>query len=199
MGDYLILDTETTALPKGSVQPYICQLAAVRFNRTGILDSFCELVDPEIPASKWDDEAIQVTNIGPDEVKNARPTIAVLSSFAEFVLGTGSLGAYNLPFDVDVIAAELQRNGLQHSFPWPPHHFDVATMAEAYMVVEQEDPGITTSKKGVKQPKLEEIYKHLMGHDMTGAHDAMEDVMATLHVFCKICDWSLGDAIHAPS
>ncbi len=186
---YCILDTETTDLAKGTVQPYICQIAAVKFTREANIGVFNSLVDPEIPANQWSKEAMEITGIGPEEVEDADPTMTVLYKFAKFMVGVDHLGAYNLPFDIAVISAELQRQGLEYRFPWAPMQYDVATIAESY-ISSRELVQAVTGKRGVKQPKLEEAFKFCFDQPMEDAHDALADVWATVRVYRHIMGWS---------
>ena len=42
-------------------------------------------------------------------------------------------------------------------------------------------------KYGYKYPKLEELYKYFFGCNFDGAHDAQEDIRATLRCYIQLC------------
>jgi len=99
---YTIFDVETTGL-----YPYsgdkICEIGAVRMERTGERTTFQALLDPQKEISK---EAFKVNGIT-GEMVAGKPTIdEVLPDFLDFIKGS-VLVAYNAGFDLGFLASAL--------------------------------------------------------------------------------------------
>ena len=103
---FCAFDTETTGLfPK---QDRIIELGAVKFDKTGVLDTFNTLVNPEIPLPPVCRQISHIT----DEMVSAAPKIAsVLPDFLRFSEGCILL-AHNALFDIRFTDEELKRSGL---------------------------------------------------------------------------------------
>ncbi|MBQ7157797.1 MAG: 3'-5' exonuclease [Treponema sp.] len=103
---FCAFDTETTGLfPK---QDRIIELGAVKFNKTGVLDTFNTLVNPEIPLPPV---CQQVSHITDDMVRDAPKIASVLLDFLRFSEGC-ILVAHNALFDIKFTDEELKRCGL---------------------------------------------------------------------------------------
>lgn len=174
-------DLETTGLLNAHRDlPGIIQIAAAKYNNNfKLLDTFNMAVDPEINANDWEKGAIRTTGVGPDQIRD-RPTLfTVLPLFAQFMVGTKILAGYNiLGFDDIVLDKNLKRYAFDRSFPWPPKRLDVMYVATQHFN--------QSGKRGVKRPKLEEIYKETTDKTLDDAHDALADVKATAEVCWKI-------------
>jgi DNA polymerase-3 subunit epsilon len=185
----LFLDLETSGLPTPSPewlgQPGIVQIGAVKVwegcdgdtsGAHGEADSFYTNVNPE--GVKWSDEAIKVHGITPDAVADAPTFFEIGPALANFALGCRAWGGYNTKFDRDVLWHQLNRYGLERNFPWPPEEIDVMKLAEREMEIQ--------GKRGMKRPKLSEAYQFFVGMPLSGAHDALADIRATVEVWRKI-------------
>lgn len=201
----LFLDTETTGLtnasPEWLAQPGIVQIGAVKIAETwseceqyddlllaerhiawtdkgGEVASLNILVNPE--GVKWSDEAIKTHGITPDKVADAATFFEVGPLLGRFALGCRVWAGYNTRFDRDVLWHQLNRYGLERSFPWPPEELDVMKLAAREMEMQ--------GKRGMKRPKLSEVYQFFMGKPLEGAHDALADIRATVDVWRKCCE-----------
>lgn len=166
------IDLETTGLPIKGARPGIVQIAATKFDmpETSASQHFQVMLDPELPPSEvWHPKAIAVTGIGPEEVKGCPTFFEVLPSFAKFVMGCDTWVGYNTPFDIQILQMSLERYGFTTNFSWPFHELDVMPMAKAAM-------GVT------KGYKLIDAYEFVTGKTLDGAHDAMNDVTATIAI-----------------
>ena len=178
-----VYDLETTGLPKpGETRtPGIIQVAALKYDFDGNeIGSFNERVNPELLPNEWEDGAIKVTGIGPNNVQKEWPSFfSVARKFAHFVEGSKVLCGYNIiGFDDGILFNQLCRYGYEKHFPWPIRRIDVMDVSKAYNTM--------VGKKGNKRPKLTEIYEQLFQEKMQNAHDALADVRGTARVLFKI-------------
>lgn len=179
----VVYDLETTGLlnPARSDLPGIIQIGAVKYDADGNeLAVFNERVNPELPTGDWEEGAIKVTGIGPNDVGSDWPSFfAVFPRFADFVHGAKVLSGYNiLGYDDDVLYNNLVRYGFEKHFPWPRIRLDVMNLAKAHHNAQ--------GKRGNKRPRLGEIYKELFGEELEGWHDALADVRGTARVGFEI-------------
>lgn len=180
-GKLFMLDTETTDLVKEGVtdfldQPGICQIGIVILDeKFKEIDSFQSLVNPE--KSKWSEGAMKVHGITPDRVKDAPTYFALHDQIADMAEGCSTWSGYNTKFDKDVLWFQLLRYGFERSFPWPRYDLDVMKLASEKMAMQ--------GKRGLKRPKLIEIYEHLFNESFD-AHDALEDIRATARVLKEL-------------
>lgn len=193
----LFLDFETTGLTNNSSdwmsQPGIVQVGAVKivtasdfpddpvyFNalneRGQEAGSFYTLVNPEI--NKWEDKAIETHGITPAMVADAPTFFEIGPALARFALGCEAWGGYNTKFDRDVLWHQLNKYGLERSFPWPLEEIDVMKLAGRAMELQ--------GKRGTKNPKLTEAYQYFTDMLLSGAHDALADIRATVEVWRRV-------------
>lgn len=103
---FVAFDLETTGLTP--VVDRIVEIGAVRFRAGDVLDTFQELVDPEIPISP----AATATNGITDDMVKGQPTIEqVLPRFIDF-LGEDIPIAHHAPFDVGFLSYDISRLNL---------------------------------------------------------------------------------------
>lgn len=177
-----VIDFETTGMlksnPRFEFQPCITQIGLIVVDENfNVLEQYSTLINPDVDEKHWEATAIEVTGIGPEEVKDAPTFFLAFSDFATCVLGCDTWAGYNCSFDQKVLWWQLQRTGLECHFPWPPRVVDVMQLASRKCQMQ--------GKQGVKNPKLSEAYELLTGSKFTGAHDALEDVGATIEVWKK--------------
>lgn len=180
----VVIDFETTGLVEASTdwmrQPSIVQIGAAlveeRFNNgnggLSLIDSFQSLVNPErtIP-----EEVVKIHGINNEKVKDAPTLFGIFPKFAEFVKGADMWVGYNSKYDRDVLWYQLQRYGFERNFPWPLKEVDVMKLASNNLSGQ--------GKQGVKRWKLVDAYFEAFGRRFEGAHDAMNDVIATAELF----------------
>jgi DNA polymerase-3 subunit epsilon len=178
----LVLDTETTGLLKAGTRdfveaPGICQIGALVMQPMGddqweaweTVRSLDLLINPEKP--NWEDDAIKTHGITPEKVKDAPTFFEAFDQIAEIARGCTYWAGYNIDFDRDILAFQLQRYGFERSFPWPRHTYDVLKVAAKKLDMQ--------GKRGQKWPTLQEAYEGVFGEQFSGAHNAFADVQAT--------------------
>lgn len=158
--DLCFLDIESTGLHV--IRDRIVQLAIIKFPAGGgePLER-CELINPGIPISE---EAMQVHGITPEMVRN-KPGFAQLAADLYRFIGDADLGGYNSNrFDIPLLMEEFGRAGFQ---------FDLRNrrMIDVQRIFYKMEP--RTLKAAVR---------FYCDRDFEEAHDALEDVRATIDV-----------------
>lgn len=100
---FVAFDTETTGLSSHNCR--IIEIGAVKFNSSGILDTFNTLINPETPIPP---ELVQLTHISDDMVKDQPVIKDILPGFCKFIEGSIIIG-HNAHFDLRFLQAELER------------------------------------------------------------------------------------------
>ncbi|MBT4540172.1 3'-5' exonuclease [Candidatus Woesearchaeota archaeon] len=165
MGEYVVLDLETTGLSKKRHR--ITEIAAVRVKKNKVVDEFQCLVNPEQRIPSFITRLTGITN---DMVKTAEPINKVLPEFIEF-LGNSPIIAHNASFDYGFIEHNAKK------------HLDVCI----------ENPRLCTRKLAnrllpeLPSKRLGCICEHFEIINQQ-AHRAMSDVLATTEVFYKFLD-----------
>ena len=184
---YLVIDCETTGLPKNRNAPIrdlnnwprVIQIAWAFYDetRTATETTAC-LIRPEgfvIP-----DDAQRIHHITTDRaLSEGKDIVEALRALTLVAAKAGVLVAHNLDFDVNVISAEYLRSGLAPPFGGKKRVCVMRQSAEFYGVA---------GKYGFKWPKLSQLHQKLFGSDFEEAHDAGADVSA-----CARCFFALKD------
>lgn len=161
---YFACDFETTGLLKPSAaplekQPHIVQFGVILFDSQWREISWhCELVKPTV---KIPEEAINVHHITDEMVETAFPFAAHVDALLDMQKGRIWVG-HNTPFDQGVLYHEARR--VKRKFI-PGPSLDLMTYCEA---------------KWGKRRKLTDIHQDLFGCPFEGAHDALNDLRATV-------------------
>ncbi len=101
--DYCVIDIETTGL--SSDWDSIIEIAAQKFHKGELTDTFVSLVRPENFSNSnqfLDDFIVNLTGITDEMLSNARPTALVLSDFYSFI-GDCVLVGHNVNFDINFL------------------------------------------------------------------------------------------------
>ncbi len=184
---YLFFDTETNGLPKSeivngnkrTVYPRVIQLAWLLLDdELDEIASFCELIYPDgwsIPTDKfWIDN-------GYSTEKNSLygvPMRLALQMFANAIDKCHTMVAHNIAFDSPVLASEFHRYGISAT--------NKTSTKICTMKATTEYCAIPSNRGGFKWPKLIELHEKLFGVGFDGAHDALEDVKATVRCFIEL-------------
>lgn len=106
-----------------------------------------------------------------------------LMSEADLIVG------HNLKYDMGIAEVLFARSGLGDL----PVVGTFCTMEKCTDIVRcpPTERMLRAGRRGYKQPKLIEAYRHFFGEDFVGAHDAMADVNATLRVFMHMYERGL--------
>lgn len=183
---YLFFDTETNGRPLSNKAPItqldnwprIIQLAWALYDKDGVLlQSFESLIKPNewvVPNEKfWIDNGFSTALC---ELEG-RPIYSVLDEFCTAIQSCEVLIAHNIDFDYPITAAEMIRANLRANKI--PSKFCTMKASENICKI----PGLYGK---FKWPKLQELHVHLFGTEFIGAHDALDDVMATAKCFFEM-------------
>jgi DNA polymerase III epsilon subunit-like protein len=186
---HLIMDTESTGLPKNwkaplsdsNNWPRLVQLSWIMSNGLD-RQEFNFIIKPNgfiIPA-----EASAIHGISQEQAEREGVDLAfALAIFRACVNVADKIVAHNISFDRAIVGAEYYRMGLGQSFEKRLEDKELfCTMLKSTELV-----GITGAHAGQKKwPKLIELYQHLFKETFDGAHNSLMDTRA-----CERCYFSL--------
>ena len=111
-------------------------------------------------------------------------TKGVLSVFARLASMADYAVAHNIMFDLQMIALEIERNGIILDLPKKY----ACTMEESrdILKIPPTPKMVAAGFDKYKSPNLQESYRHFFGREFEGAHDAMADVRACRDVYFAI-------------
>lgn len=187
MSDYTHgYDTETTGLIDFKQdlmhpdQPRLVQLASVVAAADGtVVDEFCVIIQPDgwvIP-----DEAAAIHGITQERaIAEGIPVLEALMRFDAHKKLCGARVAHNLSYDKKIIAREYHLAEMAHDSEGITSH---CTMVSGTSVCKIPSPN---GRGGYKWPKLTELHQHLFGTGFEGAHDALNDLRATMRCFFEM-------------
>ncbi len=172
---YLFVDTETTGLPRGGVQPRLvslCWLLAAGHGSQAARGY--AVIRPEgftIPAA-----ATAIHGISQQQAEaEGQPLATVLAAMLADIDRHAPLAvvAHNLAFDAPVLEAEFARAGL-------PMPFTGLARACTLRVARQRWPG--------ESARLGVVFERLFGEALQGAHHAAHDTEACARIFFALHD-----------
>lgn len=182
---YLIIDCETTGLPKNWKAPIsnlenwprVIQAAWARYDRNGQhIESKARLIRPEgftIP-----DQARQVHGITTERaLAEGQKLAAVLSELSAAASECEIIVAHNIRFDESVLSAEYLRLKTRPPFSGKKR---VCTMTETAEFCRIQGP------YGYKWPTLSQLHWELFKSGYEEAHDAGADVAACAKCFFEL-------------
>jgi len=184
---YLFFDTETTGLPRDfnapsnntSNWPRLVQLSWILTDVKGkIIREENHIVYPDgftIPRSSSDVNGItmEIAQTNGEKIKD------ILERFINDLHYCKQLVGHNIDFDKKVVGAEMIRLGdpdVMNNYP------SVDTMMESIDFCHIED----LYGRRNKFPKLSELYTILFNETFADAHDALNDVKATMRCFWRL-------------
>lgn len=184
---YLFFDTETNGLPKSEIRngakvtvyPRVIQLAWILLdNDLNEVDSFCELIKPDgwvIPNEQfWIDNGYSTET---NEAKGVYAAYA-LQCFANAIDKCHTMVAHNIAFDMPVLISEMRTYEVSAE--------NKSSIKLCTMKASTEFCALPSNRGGYKWPKLIELHQRLFGVGFEGAHDALEDVRATVRCFREL-------------
>ncbi len=182
---YLIFDTETTGVPHNKTAPItdldnwprVVQIAwELHDGKGGLLSQHNYLIKPEgfdIPF-----KAEQVHGISTKRaMEEGHPLKKVLGIFFEDLSKTSVLVGHNIEFDINILGAELIRQGLAAEKLLSTTKVDTGIVSVDFCQL----PGGPGGR--LKMPRLAELHEKLFGKGFGDAHDASYDVAATARSF----------------
>jgi DNA polymerase III epsilon subunit-like protein len=105
-------------------------------------------------------------------IEKGRSVEAVIAEIAQDISDSDLIVCHNIGFDLPVLACEMIRAKISTT-----KKEKFCTMAGSTNVCKIQGP------YGFKWPKLQELHKHLFGHEFDGAHDALADILATVRCY----------------
>ena len=179
MNDIIIFDTETTGLtmhPSAelSKQPSCIEFGAVLLSAaTGeVLDRLSLLINPGMQIEPI---ITKITGITNDQLVDAPKFAEVWPQIRAMFGRAKCMMAHNLPFDKSIVGYELKRLAID-DFVWPKN--GICTV------------GLYKDTWG-RNPKLLELYEHLMDKPLHQTHRALEDVEAMVEFIQKEELWRM--------
>ncbi len=160
---FVIYDLETTGLDP--LNNEIIEIGAIKLVDGKTTEAFSTLVKPK---TRIPDIITKITNINDDMVADAYPIETVIVDFYKFTKGAILAGYNNLDFDSKFIQSAGRKVGVE----FLNEEQDVLVLARA-------------KKPGLKSYKLIKVAEQL-GVELTNAHRALNDVIATTEVFLKL-------------
>lgn len=174
----IVFDTETTGLtlhPRAPVtrQPRMIEFGAVLLDARGeVVEEASVLCNPQEPITE---EITKITGLTDADVRDAPTFEQLLPQLTRLFGAAQAVVAHNLPFDRTIIHGELARAQVTH-FPWPRAEFcTVQLYAEAWG----------------RNPRLVELYAHVMDEPLAQTHRALDDVLALVKIIQKERLWEL--------
>ena len=172
---FVCIDCESTGLETETDS--IIEVAIVKFNLDGVVDSYETLVDPkrDIP-----EESTVIHHITDDMVQG-QPTIDQVLGKVLAIAGRHTIVGHGIQFDIDLIVNAAKRNDIPCTLQNRPS-LDTLRLARLY------GQAPTNS--------LEMLRKHFNIPEQ-GAHRAMNDVMVNIDVFKHLVrDFKTTDQVH---
>ena len=187
---YLIFDTETTGFIKSKKNndpncfehyPHIIQLAFILLDENFYeVKTYSELIKPnnwEIPVKQFWIENGYTTK---ENEKKGVEISDALKVFCDAVDQSNVLIAHNMKFDHPIISAEMKRHKVTPNRK--PEH-KICTMMQTINFCKIKK---SNNSAGFKYPRLNELHFKLFNKGFEGAHDALEDVRATVRCFIEL-------------
>ena len=187
---YLIFDTETTGLPNKFLpasdrnQARVLQIAAVQLDeKFSMVSAIKTLIQPD-GWSVIDPKAFEAHHITLAECqKRGAPMLQVLKLLESWVNSSSVIIAHNIVFDKQMLEIECKYFGQSPFITENSKHKLFCTMAHSTEICKIPHPKWPNKNKW---PKVKEAYKHFMGKEPEGQHDAFGDVSATAVIFQKL-------------
>lgn len=159
--EYTVFDIETTGLSNQNDK--ITEIGAVKIRNGEIIDTYNQLINPEIPIPE---KIVDLTGITDEMVANKPKIEDVLHEFIEFSEGS-VLVAHNASFDMGFIEVNAKKLGLEIKAPV----LDTLYLARVLF-------------PELKNHKLNTLSKHL-DVPLENHHRAVDDAKATSLIFLK--------------
>jgi DNA polymerase-3 subunit epsilon len=157
----VFFDVETTGL--SVIKDRILQIALIKYFADGKEpEELTMLINPSIPISE---EAMSIHGITPKDLANKPTFMQVAQKIYDFI-GNADLGGYNSNrFDIPMLMEEFARAGLDFEV----NHRKLIDVQRIFYRMEPRT--------------LKAAVRYYCGKEMEDAHDALEDIRATVDVF----------------
>ncbi|MDP4183638.1 MAG: 3'-5' exonuclease [Bacteroidota bacterium] len=191
-GKYLILDTETTGLPKSRYAeiddfdswPYPVQIAWMLFDEDRKVIKSANYILKQKTTIPTAASHIHKITTEIMKAKGVDPK-AVYEELTNDIKNSKVIVAHNIEFDIPIIECDYLRNGFDKQLFYRKKK--ICTMKSSIEFCK-----LKRRNGGYKFPKLEELFGKLFYNDPTaqiqGAHDASVDTMVTAKCFFELLD-----------
>lgn len=184
---YLFFDTETTGLPKDydapshdvDNWPRIVQLSWI------VSDKFQNIISKQNLIIKPDGFTIPSSSTTIHGITNNFANVhgtsisIALDKFEKDLNRVDYIVGHNVLFDKKVVEAEIYRTNKEISLDSPDALCTMKSTVEFCKIKK-------SYYSGYSYPKLQELYFKLFGEKFSGAHDAFEDIKATMKCFWEL-------------
>lgn len=206
----LFFDTETTGFPHKHKphdhpdQPHVIQLAAILAEENGdVRSAFSFLIDPGVDRGVRIPSGAQAVHGIDEEMlwRLGHSPVAVLDAFDELYSRADLLVGHNVDFDVEMMDIAHARQPQSVRDCWLKFKAPrFCTMKETTDICRiPSTRAATTGRGGYKWPKLGEAYKHFFGEELQGAHDAMNDVRASMRIYFHLKNGGVAAPVAPPT
>lgn len=179
----LIIDTETTGLPKKNVVPYIIQLSFILFDcdKLDIIYKFDEYIKIAENVNISED-SIKIHNIN----KNITDKLGIPIEYALHTLNyiiniTDAIVGHNISFDYKMLINEYNRNKIINNLM---NKKTMCTMKNYTSLCKI--PKSNPNYIGYKYPKLSELYEFLFSYPPDNLHNSYNDILICLRCYYYI-------------
>lgn len=182
----LFFDTETSGMYKfkkpfdDPSQPWIVQIGFILSDRDIIYQEGNLLIHADKRSIEPDAESVHHIS-AKDSERSGLPEPLVMEVMMQLLRSADLIVCHNIGFDVKVLASNMSK--YYHKLPdkITNSKFHYCTMIKGTPLCKL--PG----KFGnYKWPKLQELYMHLFGLELLGAHDALTDARATMSCYYEM-------------
>ena len=176
---FVVLDIETTGAAPTDGNG-ITEIGAIRISGGAHLDSFNELINPEIPLPRYITELTGIT----DQMLFDKPAISeVIPRFIDFLGDPAQtiLVAHNSPFDLSFLKSAASSSKIS----WPKYRV-IDTVKFARFVIERFE---------IANYKLSTL-ADFVGTQNSPSHRAMKDVESTVEVFHHLIERVAGFEVY---
>lgn len=201
----LFFDTETTGFPHKHKphdhpdQPHVIQLAAILAEENGdVRSAFSFLIDPGVDRGVRIPSGAQAVHGIDEEMlwRHGWPLTDVLWAFETMNRQADLYVGHNIDFDMEMMFTAIERSRLPIAIQGPTF----CTMKETTDICRiPSTRAATTGRGGYKWPKLGEAYKHFFGEELQGAHDAMNDVRASMRIYFHLKNVGVAAPVAPPT
>lgn len=182
----IIIDTETSGFPSKKLgakdQAWITQIGVVFIDKTEILECFSTYIKPNGRVLQPGAVAVH----GKDEIfleENGLNESVAMDRFIDTICAWNrndtveSIVGHNIDFDIEMFSYLFSRQLCNNILLRHPLFCTMANTIDLCRFPSKSSPG------KFKRPKLGELYRFLFNKDMTDAHNALGDAIATAQCF----------------
>ena len=192
----MVLDTETTDY-NGDIIQFAWTIIdlntlsnnahsekSTKLTKSHIIKSFCKIVKNRIPSTK----SVMVHQITLDRIRNEG--VEFFEIMKEFIMDLSKVNkiiGHNIAFDLRIITNNLRKYGIviyEENSSNTSNSFNSSNPNLMFDIFKSHEIICTRKLSGGKS--LENLYNELFGKNIIGAHDALNDVNATMECWIEL-------------